>query len=240
VTTSPEGCPRTDEAGAYLIGSLAPTERADYAGHLENCPFCLREVGQLAGLPGLLARSPGPPSGSRPLPVVPAAVPPATPEGEPGPVVAALREIRRQRARRRGLVGASLVLVGVVGVGGTALATGALGPASTGVTAATALPVQLEPEGGAKATAAIALNAKAWGTEVVMRCRYQGSTDYASPVYTLVAKGMDGSNTELARWIAIPDKDVVLATATDLTRQQLASLEVHDERGAVVLRTVHI
>ncbi|MCU1653565.1 MAG: anti-sigma factor [Pseudonocardia sp.] len=238
---SPEGCPRTEEAGAYLIGSLHPTERADYAEHLPNCPYCLREVGQLAGLPGLLARSPGPPSGSQPVPVV-AAAPWAAAggEGDPGPVVAALREIRRQRARRRGLVAASLVLVGFVGVGGTAMATGALRGPSTGVTAAAALPVQMEPEGGAEATAAVALNAKAWGTEVVMRCRYQGTKDWVSPVYTLVAKGVDGSNTELARWTAIPDKDVVLAAATDLTRQQLAGLEVHDARGDVVLRTVHI
>ncbi|MDT7663922.1 MAG: hypothetical protein QOD04_3478, partial [Pseudonocardiales bacterium] len=102
------------------------------------------------------------------------------------------------------------------------------------------LPVQMEPEGGAEATAAVALNAKAWGTEVVMRCRYQGTKDWVSPVYTLVAKGVDGSDTELARWTAIPDKDVVLAAATDLTRQQLAGLEVHDARGDVVLRTVHI
>jgi hypothetical protein len=237
--TSSEGCPRTEEAGAYLIGSLHPTERADYAEHLSNCPYCLREVGQLAGLPGLLARSPGPPSGSQPVPAVPVA-PPAAAQGDPSPVVAALREIRRRRARQRGLVAASLVLVGLVGVGGTTLATGALRGPSTGVTAAATLPVQMEPEGTKEATAAIALNDKAWGTEVVMRCRYQSTGDLTTPVYTLVAKGVDGSSTELARWIAIPDKDVVLAAATDLTRQQLAGLEVHDEHGVVVLRAVHI
>jgi hypothetical protein len=237
--TPEDGCPRTEEAGAYLLGSLDPTERADYAAHLPGCPYCLREVGQLAGLPGLLARSPGPPQGSRPVPELPA--PPALPPpGEPSPVEAALREIRRQRSRRRGMVAASLVLVGVVGVGGTAVATTALRQPGTGVTAASALPVQLLPMPGTEATAAVALNDKDWGTEIIMRCRYAGTPGYAPPVYTLVATAADGSNTELAKWTVIPDKDVVLATATDLKRDQLASLEVQDENGTIVLRSQHI
>jgi hypothetical protein len=206
---------------------------------MEGCEFCLREVSQLAGLPGLLARSPGPPLGSQPRPELPAPSP-VSPLGEPGPVEAALREVRRQRSRRRGLVAASLVLVGVVGVGGTAVATTTLSQPGTGVTAAAALPVQLQATPGTVATAAVALTEKDWGTEVVMRCRYGGTVGYAPPVYTLVATAADGSNTELAKWTAIPNKDVVLATATDLKPQQLASLEVHDENGTIVLRSQHI
>jgi hypothetical protein len=232
--TPEDGCPRTEEAGAYLLGSLAPAERADYAAHLAGCPYCLREVSQLAGLPGLLARSPGPPLGSHPAP------PPAMPPGTPSSVEAALREVRRQRSRRRSLVAASLVLVGVVGIGGTAVTTAALRQPGTGVTAAAALPVQLVATPGTEATAAVALNDKAWGTEVVMRCHYGGTIGYAPPVYRLVATAADGSVTELAKWKAIADKDVVLATATDLKREQLASLEVLDENGTIVLRTQHI
>jgi len=242
-SVSPDGCPRTVEAGTYLLGSLDPAERADYAGHLPHCPYCLREVGQLAGLPGLLARSPGPPKGSRPLPDVPASAPAPSAE-EPSAVVAALREIRRRRTRRRTLLAASFALVAVVGVGATALTTSAVErPATgvtTGVTAAAQLPVQMVPEGGSDASAALALNDKAWGTEVVMRCRYEGSSEYAAPVLILVATAADGTKTELARWTAVADRDVVLATATDLPRAQLVSLQVQDTHGTVVLRTVHI
>jgi Putative zinc-finger len=243
-TPNPDTCPRTEDAGAYLLGSLDPAERADFAAHLSHCPYCLREVGQLAGLPGLLARSPGPPSGVRQLPVIPPPV--AAPDGEqPGPVVAALRQIHRRRARRRGLLAAAFVLVAAVGVGGTAVTERALARPGTGqvtgVSAAAQLPVQMHPMGAEKdVTAALAVNDKAWGTEVIMRCHYQGGGEHGPPVYALVARTADGASAELARWKAIPDKDVVLATATDLTRQRLTALEVRDSHGDVVLRTDHI
>jgi anti-sigma factor RsiW len=264
----PNGCPRTEEAGSYLLGSLDPTERADYAAHLAHCPYCLREVGQLAGLPGLLARSPGPPRGVQPppppearsAPPPPAGTPTqgsastaasaASPDstasaaasagGEPTALVSALREIHRQRTRRRTLVAAALVLVALVGVGGTAAAAGVLRQPATGVVAAPQLPVPMVSTGNDGATAAVAINQKAWGTEVVMRCRYPGGNGYEPPVFSLVAKTTDGSNIELARWTAVPNRDIVLATATDRTPQQLTTLEIQDSAGNVVLRTNHI
>jgi hypothetical protein len=261
----PDGCPRTEEAGSYLLGSLDPTERADYAAHLAHCPYCLREVGQLAGLPGLLARSPGPPRGVQPppppearsAPPPPAGTPTqgsastaASPDstasaaasagGEPTALVSALREIHRQRTRRRTLVAAALVLVALVGVGGTAAAAGVLRQPTTGVVAAPQLPVPMVSTGNDGATAAVAINQKAWGTEVVMRCRYPGGNGYEPPVFSLVAKTTDGSNIELARWTAVPNRDIVLATATDRTPQQLTTLEIQDSAGNVVLRTNRI
>jgi hypothetical protein len=239
-TSTPDACPRTEDAGAYLLGSLDPAERADFAAHLSHCPYCLREVGQLAGLPGLLARSPGPPRGVRQMPVVPPRTA-TSGEGRPGPVVAALREIHRRRARRRGLLAAAFVLVAAVGVGGTTVTERALARPTTGVSAAAQLPVQMHPIGAEEdVSAALAVNDKAWGTEVIMRCHYQGGGEHGPPIYVLVARTADGSSAELARWKAIPDKDVVLATATDLTRQRLTALEVRDARGDVVLRTDHI
>jgi hypothetical protein len=259
----PDGCPRTEEAGSYLLGSLDPTERADYAAHLAHCPYCLREVGQLAGLPGLLARSPGPPRGvqpppppeSRSAPPPPAGTPTqgsasttasttastaASAGGEPTALLSALREIHRQRSRRRTLVAAALVLVALVGVGGTAAAAGVLHQPTTGVVAAAQLPVPMVSMGNDGATAAVAINQKAWGTEVVMRCRYPGGNGYEPPVFSLVAKTTDGSSIELARWTAVPNRDIVLATATDRTPQQLTTLQIQDSAGNVVLRTNHI
>lgn len=238
-SSNPDGCPRTEDAGAYLLGSLEPGERADFAAHLQHCPFCLREVGQLGGLPGLLARSPGPPRGVRQMPVIP---PPATPDEarESSTLASTLREIQRRRAHRRTLLAAAFVLVAVVGAGASTLGERALTRPSTEVTAAAQLPVRMQPIGETDVSAALALNEKAWGTEVIMRCRYGGAAESTRPVYVLVARAADGSTAELARWAAIPDRDVVLATATDVPRQQLASLEVRDMRGTVVLRTDHI
>lgn len=253
--TPPGGCPRTGEVGAYLLGSLTPADRHDYAAHLPDCLYCLREVGQLAGLPGLLARSPGPPAGAR-LPVGSAeqrgvgegiAEPgeqqrtgSEEPDVEPSAVVAALAEIRRRRSRRRALLAAGFVLVAAVAVGATTASGHVFMAPATGVSAAAQLPVPMQAVGGAEATATLALNERPWGTEVVMRCRYEGTPEYEPPVYVLVATAADGTRTELARWTAVPNQDIVLATATDLQRQQLTSLEVRVMHGKMVLRTDHI
>lgn len=238
MTTPEPHCPRVAESGAYLLGSLPPAERADYAAHLPDCQHCLAEVGQLAGLPGLLARSPGPPPGARLPSDRPAQQAPW--EADPGPVAGALAEIRHQRVRRRALTAAAFVLVGLLGAGATSLAAGAFAQPATGVTAAPELPVRMDAVGNAPVSAALALAERPWGTEVVMRCRYQSPPEDRAPVYILVATAADGTRTELARWTAVPDQDVVLATATDLTRQQLASLEVRNTSGKVVLRTDHV
>ena len=42
--------------GAHVLGSLSPTERKEFEQHLTGCKECARNVRQLAGLPGLLAR----------------------------------------------------------------------------------------------------------------------------------------------------------------------------------------
>jgi hypothetical protein len=241
VSTPEEGCPRGHEVGAYLLGSLRPTERADYAAHLAHCPVCLREIGQLAGLPGLLSRtehvSPGPTPRT-------AAVPAAPPEGleraEPAPVAGALADIRRLRARGRGLVAAALVLVALLGVAGTGLFTGGFIGQSTQVSAAADLPVRMRSMGDSDLTAALALTNRPWGTQVVMRCRYQSSGESKPSVYVLVARGTDGSAAELARWTAVPNQDIVLASATELDRARLAALEVRSVQGAVLLRADHL
>jgi anti-sigma factor RsiW len=43
---------------AYVLGSLSPGDRQAYERHLEVCPPCEHAVGQLAGMPGFLARVP--------------------------------------------------------------------------------------------------------------------------------------------------------------------------------------
>jgi hypothetical protein len=73
-----------------------------------------------------------------------------------------------------------------------------------------------------------------------MRCRYQAGPVNPAPVLVLVARTADGASAELARWAAVPDRDVVLAAATDMSRQRMSALEVRDSHGTVVLRADHI
>lgn len=237
------GCPRQPEAGAYLLGALSPAERAEYAEHLAQCPHCLREVGQLAGLPGLLARGPAaaatdPQVATDPRAPVSAPEPaaePATPDiDRRDPVAAALDEIYRTRRTRRALVAATFVAVATLGAVGSMLVNASTTRNATGVVAALELPVRMEPVGNPPVSAAVALTERPWGTEVVMRCRYAGVPQ--SPVYVLVARSADGATTELARWSGVQDQDLVLASATELVGARLAELEVRNAAGTVLLR----
>jgi hypothetical protein len=223
------GCPRQPEAGVYLLGALSPVERAGYAEHLAGCGHCLREVGQLAGLPGLLARDPvAADLGSGPDPV-----PAVDPNPGTDPVAVALDRIQRTRRTRRALVAAAFVGVAALGaVGSTLVNPTARG--TTGVVAAADLPVRMVPVGDPPVSAAVSLTPRPWGTEVVMRCRYAGVPQ--SPVYVLVARSADGATTELARWSGVADQDLVLASATELVGDRLAELEVRNAAGKVLLR----
>ncbi|MBO0869673.1 MAG: zf-HC2 domain-containing protein [Micromonosporaceae bacterium] len=49
-------CMHSIEAGAYVLGALAPADRSAYQRHLTGCAVCREEVADLAGLPGLLSR----------------------------------------------------------------------------------------------------------------------------------------------------------------------------------------
>jgi hypothetical protein len=49
-------CMHSIEAGAYVLGALAPADRSGYQRHLAGCDVCREEVADLAGLPGLLSR----------------------------------------------------------------------------------------------------------------------------------------------------------------------------------------
>ena len=248
MTVEPEpgqGCPRQPEAGAYLLGALSPGERAEYSAHLQSCPYCLREVGQLAGLPGLLARghsSEMTQSGGSPVESPGGATMSGwsggsgtapEPSGALGAVDGALRELHRAERRRRVLVAAAFVLVAGLGVAASTV-FGDLERPATGVVAAANLPVHMQPVGNSPVSAAVELTTQPWGTEVVMRCRYAGAAQ--SPVYILVARSADGTTSELARWSAVTDQDMVLASATELAGPKLAELEVRNAAGKVLLR----
>lgn len=49
-------CEFAHDDGAYLLGALAPAERAAYERHLAGCASCREAVAEIAVLPGLLGR----------------------------------------------------------------------------------------------------------------------------------------------------------------------------------------
>lgn len=90
MTDRPHELSRPD-LGAYVLGALAPDERARLEAHLERCDACRAELADLAPLPGLLAR------------LDPDVVEVGAPPPPPGPTLeeALARLGTRRRARRR-------------------------------------------------------------------------------------------------------------------------------------------
>jgi anti-sigma factor RsiW len=46
------------ELGVYVLGAIAPADRAMVGRHVASCPRCREEVAGLAGLPALLRKGP--------------------------------------------------------------------------------------------------------------------------------------------------------------------------------------
>ncbi|MER6596669.1 zf-HC2 domain-containing protein, partial [Micromonospora purpureochromogenes] len=49
-------CEFAHDDGAYVLGALAPADRAAYERHLAGCAACREAVAEIAVLPGLLGR----------------------------------------------------------------------------------------------------------------------------------------------------------------------------------------
>ena len=57
--SSPSQCAQIrPELGVYVLGTIAPADRAMVDRHLASCPRCREEVAGLAGLPALLRKVP--------------------------------------------------------------------------------------------------------------------------------------------------------------------------------------
>jgi anti-sigma factor RsiW len=103
-------CP---ELGVYLLGAIAPADRARVSRHLASCPDCREELAGLAGLPALLRAVPAATvrqlSGERP----------PDPSGPPEPLVEGLigRVAAVRRRRRWTLAAAAAVLAAAAAAG---------------------------------------------------------------------------------------------------------------------------
>jgi hypothetical protein len=105
------------ELGVYVLGAIAPADRAAVSRHLAWCPRCREEVAGLAGLPALLRKVPAADAmqlpGERPL----------DHPGPPDPLVAGLigRAGAVRRRRRLRLAAAAAAVLAAVAAAGWAL-----------------------------------------------------------------------------------------------------------------------
>jgi hypothetical protein len=229
--TGSSGCELAHLDAAYVLGALSPEERLELERHLPGCPACTRAVGQLAGMPGLLA-----------------AVSPEVLRSEPEPVPetllpALVREVRRERVRRRWLAGAvAAAVVLVVGAGAVAVVQSideGRAPSSSATELPTAPAADMRPVGQDIVTASVSLTSVGWGTRLDLTCSYDGPAhEYdgeSAPTYALVIRSVDGGVEQVASWSALPGKTLTLEGATSWLRDDIVSVEVRSADGRPVL-----
>ncbi|WP_432512364.1 anti-sigma factor family protein [Kineococcus sp. SYSU DK001] len=238
-------------AGPYVLGALSPAERSEFEAHLRTCPDCRRGVEQLAGLPGLLSRTPPQVVATLTEDDPAAALREGT--GVPDTVLPGLlRTVRRRRTTRRAVLGAGLVAAAALVA---AVATDGLrtdpGPGTTATLAAPA-PTQSRTGGGTgdgggqprvmdplvptPITATVALTEVGWGTKVDLVCAYAHAQTEQAYRYALVVTDRTGAHEQIGTWTAVPGKDAQLTGATSWTRDQIASVQVQTTGGTTVLQ----
>jgi anti-sigma factor RsiW len=226
---------------AYVLGALSDADRHEFEGHLSTCPTCHRGVGELAGMPGLLAQL------SR------EEVESIDASGSPDEGLSALRpemlgslldEVSRRRRRARwlagtgGLAAAAAVAIGIF----VAIRPGpATSPPSPQTVVASALP--MAPVTPSQLTATVNLVSHSWGTGIELNCTYAAqppgqSDDDDGARLAMVAVGRDGSHTRLSTWIARPGIVASTAGDTSLPVDQIASVQVVSaDTGVIFLQT---
>ena len=231
------GDPFREWDAAYVLGALGPAERRAFEQHLSTCTACREAVGELAGMPGLLAAL-SPDQASELL---------DEPRPEPSvvPLGALAAAARRSRVRRRSLtaVAAAALVVGGV-LGGAALGGGpgepappAAGPSASAtpqVTRPDARTVSLTPVGPADVTATLVATSTDFGTRLEWSCAY-GADDAdtrdgygsAGPVsYELVLVDRDGGRNVVATWTATGPESTGLGATSALRLPDVERVEI--------------
>jgi anti-sigma-K factor RskA len=203
--------------GPYVLGALAPDERAAFEAHLATCSDCTARVSEVQGVPGLLAGIDPAEFADVPVDPMPDTLLPRL-----------MREARRHHRRQRLLIGglaavaAACVLALVVALWPSTSSTG---------TQRSFVPVAQSP-----VSATATLTPKSWGTAIDVHCHYlSGSIDRAWH-YKLVAYDRGGNPHDLGDWALPPDKDIDYQAGTALPPNDISRLDITLPDGTPVLR----
>ncbi|CAN5651480.1 zf-HC2 domain-containing protein [soil metagenome] len=226
---------------AYVLGSLSSTERREYENHLSACRSCQESVGELSGMPALLALldrdEMAAADDERP-----ADPPPLRPE-----VLAGLLEkVSSRRRRTRWLtwsVAAAAAVVLAVGVF-VAIQPGPTAPMAQSPSAAA---LTMTPVMPSSLDATVTLSRQGWGTRVEMACTYawgpEGSANEpgeeadAGDKLAMVAVSRDGNHTQLATWMALSGTTAVTSGSTSMPIEDIVAVQVVSaDTGDVLLQ----
>ncbi len=219
-------CDFAYDDGAYVLGALAPAERAAYEQHLSGCPSCRESVAQIAVLPGLLRRL-DPQEATEPL---------AESVDRLPRLIERVNVVRRKRARQRRLSTVSLVTLCLALLAGMVLTVLQNGHSPSPIWSNPPLVAMRQVAPAPEVTAEVAVRTVPGGVEVAMHCLYPADGKSARPwTFRLVALGSDGATEQVASWVASPGEEVSLTGVTRYAMKDLVRLELRSRDGTPLL-----
>jgi Putative zinc-finger len=208
---------------SYVMGALTPGDRRAYEAHLEECERCRVAVGELASMPGLLARA---------RPEVETWDGQEEVAGPPANLVDLVTERRARRARsirnRVILAASGVAAVVVLAIAVPAFLTSDAVPARAEV-------VALAPVGDSTMTVSLGFTPVAWGTRIAITCDYPAGETYGPWSYSLELTDVAGKTSQVASWKAVAGETIHLEAATAIPLNRIASVRVLSSDGAAVL-----
>lgn len=227
-----------DWDAAYVLGALSSADRRAYEEHLALCPDCRRGVGELAGMPGMLASV-------EPAEVLALDLPPDEDSARAEVIVAAERTPHNLKpTKRRGLsrgrgwlaAAAALLVLGGAGAGGYTIADAQRPPAQV-----IAGPTRLafSPVVPSSMTAVVDVTPVGAQTAIKVECQYSGygADPSSSADYSVWAVGQNGRADLVATWRAQPDQVMRPSGSVDLPAAQLAAVEIRRaDSGQTIMR----
>jgi hypothetical protein len=232
-------CEFAHDDGAYVLGALSSSERAGYERHMSSCPSCREAVGELAVLPGLLARLDRM-SAERIAADADAAEASRLPQLLSAAERRATESRRKHRKRRRWQIGGGVAAAACL-VAATAFSVSALQdpPANPDRPPVAMVPMEVVDH-EAPVTAQVAIAEVGGGTKVWMRCEYGSNVDYhKSFTFRLFAFGTNGEREQVTSWNAGPGDNRSVSGVVRFHRYEIDRLELQNWAGAVLM-TYHV
>jgi anti-sigma factor RsiW len=228
---------------AYVLGSLSGAERREFEEHLTDCPACREAVAELSGMPALLSQldrdDVAAIDDDTPAPGSP---PPLRPEL----LTSLLAKVswRRRRARlMTWAVAATAAAVLVVGVFVALQSNPSTPTAPPPLTNSAALTMTRVTPNSLSST--VTLSSHGWGTRIEMTCTYgmwpensdHESGSDAGDKLAMVVIGRDGSQNQLATWVALSGVTASPGGSTSMPINQIAAVQVVSaDTGDVLLQ----
>lgn len=219
---------------SYVLGSLSSTERREYETHLSGCAPCRTAVGELSGMPSLLAMLT--PDEVTAIDTGDIEPPPLRPQLLDG----VLFEVRRRRRRGRWITWTVATAAAAVLAVGILIA---IKPAPFGTSApppqASASAVSMTPVTPSSFDATVQVTPMGWGTHVTMTCTYrdeigEDATEEGDKL-AMYAVGRDGSRVQLATWMARAGESASPTGSTSMPMEKIAAVQVIKSKTGDVL-----